>query len=180
MLAPLHAGHATAHEHIKEKMVGTAKYKTRPKTGTKRRMKFPVGAAIEVAGAGYRYLRTRRMRKKRLGVKITPTAAGSTMSYYTAGTKTMPKMMRDMFKTNRVYDTSALSSFRIDSNVYGRQFTGVRQLYSAANFNTDVIRGGNTRANFRSNRDLVVILFRFRINNDIYKHGNDNVVFGHL
>jgi len=40
-------------------------------------MKFPVGAAIEVAGAGYRYLRTRRMRKKRLGVKITPTAAGS-------------------------------------------------------------------------------------------------------
>jgi len=62
-------------------------------------MKFPVGAAIEVAGAGYRYLRTRRMRKKRLGVKITPTAAGSTMSYYTAGTKTMPKMMRDMFKT---------------------------------------------------------------------------------
>jgi len=52
----------------------------------------------------------------------------------------MPKMMRDMFKTNRVYDTSALSSFRIDSNVYGRQFTGVRQLYSAANFNTDVIR----------------------------------------
>jgi len=27
-------------------------------------MKFPVGAAIEVAGAGYRYLRTRRMRKK--------------------------------------------------------------------------------------------------------------------
>jgi len=46
------------------KMVGTAKYKTRPKTGTKRRMKFPVGAAIEVAGAGYRYLRTRRMRKK--------------------------------------------------------------------------------------------------------------------
>jgi len=44
------------------------------------------------------------------------------------------------FKTNRVYDTSALSSFRIDSNVYGRQFTGVRQLYSAANFNTDVIR----------------------------------------
>jgi len=49
-------------------------------------------------------------------------------------------MMRDMFKTNRVYDTSALSSFRIDSNVYGRQFTGVRQLYSAANFNTDVIR----------------------------------------
>jgi len=33
-------------------------------------------------------------------------------------------MMRDMFKTNRVYDTSALSSFRIDSNVYGRQFTG--------------------------------------------------------
>jgi len=37
-------------------------------------MKFPVGAAIEVAGAGYRYLRTRRMRKKRLGVKITPTA----------------------------------------------------------------------------------------------------------
>jgi len=103
-------------------------------------MKFPVGAAIEVAGAGYRYLRTRRMRKKRLGVKITPTAAGSTMSYYTAGTKTMPKMMRDMFKTNRVYDTSALSSFRIDSNVYGRQFTGVRQLYSAANFNTDVIR----------------------------------------
>jgi len=61
------------------------------------------------------------MRKKRLGVKITPTAAGSTMSYYTAGTKTMPKMMRDMFKTNRVYDTSALSSFRIDSNVYGRQ-----------------------------------------------------------
>jgi len=52
------------------KMVGTAKYKTRPKTGTKRRMKFPVGAAIEVAGAGYRYLRTRRMRKKRLGVKL--------------------------------------------------------------------------------------------------------------
>jgi len=29
------------------KMVGTAKYKTRPKTGTKRRMKFPVGAAIK-------------------------------------------------------------------------------------------------------------------------------------
>jgi len=52
----------------------------------------------------------------------------------------MPKIMRDMFKTNRVYDTSALSSFRIDSNVYGRQFTGVRQLYSAANFNTDVTR----------------------------------------
>jgi len=75
MLAPLHAGHATAHEHIKEKWLETAKYKTRPKTGTKRRMKFPVGAAIEVAGAGYRYLRTRRMRKKRLGVKITPTAA---------------------------------------------------------------------------------------------------------
>jgi len=39
-----------------------------------------------------------------------------------------------------VFTTSALSSFRIDSNVYGRQFTGVRQLYSAANFNTDVIR----------------------------------------
>jgi len=73
-----------------------------------------------------------------------------------------------------------MSSFRIDSNVYGRQFTGVRQLYSAANFNTDVIRAVTPRANFRSNRDLVVILFRFRINNDIYKHGNDNVVFGHL
>jgi len=64
MLAPLHAGHATAHEHIKEKWLEQQKYKTRPKTGTKRRMKFPVGAAIEVAGAGYRYLRTRRMRKK--------------------------------------------------------------------------------------------------------------------
>jgi len=51
------------------------------------------------------------------------------MSYYTAGTKkTMPKMMRDMFKTNRVYDTSALSSFRIDSNVYGRQFTELDNL----------------------------------------------------
>jgi len=61
-------------------------------------MKFPVGAAIEVAGAGYRYLRTRRMRKKRLGVKL-HRQRGSTMSYYTAGTKTMPKMMRDMFKT---------------------------------------------------------------------------------
>jgi len=152
MLAPLHAGHATAHEHIKEKWLETAKYKTRPKTGTKRRMKFPVGAAIEVAGAGYRYLRTRRMRKKRLGVKITPTAAGSTMSYYTAGTKTMPKMMRDMFKTNRVYDTSALSSFRIDSNVYGRQFTGVRQLYSAANFNTDVIRAVTPAPTFDQSR----------------------------
>jgi len=51
---------------------------------------------------------------------------------------------------------------------------------AAAEFQHGCNKGGNTRANFRSNRDLVVILFRFRINNDIYKHGNDNVVFGHL
>jgi len=61
-------------EHIKEKC-WNSKIQNKTQTGTKRRMKFPVGAAIEVAGAGYRYLRTRRMRKKRLGVKITPTAA---------------------------------------------------------------------------------------------------------
>jgi len=36
MLAPLHAGHATAHEHIKEKWLEQQKYKTRPKTGTRR------------------------------------------------------------------------------------------------------------------------------------------------
>lgn len=133
---------ARAYKVRTRKTASRVRYKTRakakPKTGGK--MRVPVGAAIEIASAGYRYLKTRRMRKKRLGQKVTPTAAGSTMSYYTAGTKSMPKMMRDMFKTNRVYDTSALSSFRIDSNVYGRQFTGVRQLYSAASFNTDVTR----------------------------------------
>lgn len=100
--------------------------------------KIPPSAVITGGYRAYRYLRTRKY-KTALTRKV-PTAAGSTMSYYTCGSKTMPKLMRDLFKSNQVFETSALSSFRIDSNVYGRQFTGVRQLYSTATFNTDVTR----------------------------------------
>jgi len=179
MLAPLHAD-TQQRTSISKKNGWNSKIQNKTQNGHKEAYEISRRAAIEVAGAGYRYLRTRRMRKKRLGVKITPTAAGSTMSYYTAVQKTMPKMMRDMFKTNRVYDTSALSSFRIDSNVYGRQFTGVRQLYSAANFNTDVIRAVTPAPTFDQIETSSLFYSDFELITTFTKHGNDNVVFGHL
>jgi len=40
-----------------KKMVGTAKYKTRPKNGHKEAYEISRRAAIEVAGAGYRYFK---------------------------------------------------------------------------------------------------------------------------
>jgi len=52
----------------------------------------PRAPACEVAGAGLSLFKNETNAQKALGVKITPTAAGSTMSYYTAGTKTMPKI----------------------------------------------------------------------------------------
>jgi len=52
-----------------EKWLEQQNTKQDPK-GHKEAYEISVGAAIEVAGAGYRYLRTRRMRKKRLGVKL--------------------------------------------------------------------------------------------------------------
>jgi len=54
-------------------------------------------------------------------------------------------MMRDMFKTNRVYDTSALSSFRIDSNVYGDNLQELDNYIAQRIFNTDVIRAVTPR-----------------------------------
>jgi len=46
-----------------------SKIQNKTQNGHKEAYEISRRAAIEVAGAGYRYLRTRRMRKKRLGVK---------------------------------------------------------------------------------------------------------------
>lgn len=122
------------------KTTSAVRYKVKPKTGAKMKRKIPVGMMVDAAVSGYRYLRTRRMKKKRLSTKIAPSGAGSTTSYYTSGKKTMPKVMYDMFKTNRVYNTADLASFRLDNNLYGRQFVGVRQFYNAINFEQDLNR----------------------------------------
>lgn len=87
-----------------------------------------------------RYSRTYKYKSPAYSRKVVSHAGnGSTKTSYTSGTKRMSRDMYNLFKNNQEYIIGQLSSQRIDSNSYGRQFVGELGIFNAYSSYTDML-----------------------------------------